>query len=126
MKKIGLFFLLGLMIILLAACGTDEELIGMQRLEYEPERAELLIYYFPSRIEADTYFEGEGVEDYFLFEIPAETIIAEEVFQDLPGTKLEEHKKELILVDDGQRTAREQVVDILDDNNMRRVHGPDD
>ena len=124
MKKwIILLLVLSGVLIFLAGCG-DDELIGLERLEYNPDKAILQVHYFTSRNNADNYFESENVEDYFLFEMLHDERTTRETFDNFPGETLNDNTKEITFVDENN-DAREKVVNLLIQNNMQRVYGPD-
>lgn len=121
-KKVIIVSIMIGFILLITGCQNETNLIGLRRLEYKPERAELYIYYFPSKAEANSYFEREGVDDYFLFEMNKTS--AEDFFNNLEGESLGDNQKKLTFLEDSDETAIDKVVDMIDENNMLRVEGP--
>ncbi|MFW5976836.1 MAG: hypothetical protein ACOCQS_02705 [Bacillota bacterium] len=121
-KKIIFSILIISLVLVISGCEGDNNLIGLRRIEYEPERAVLYIYYFPTKAEASNYFEREGVEDYFLFEINQGS--AEEFFQELDGESMGDNQKKLTFSEDSENSAIDKVVNLIDENNLLRIEGP--
>ena len=121
-KKIILSLVLVSIILVIVGCQNQTDLIGLRRIEYKPERSVLHVYYFPTKAEADSYFKGEGLSDYFLFEINSKN--SKKVFDNIKGEQLEENKKKMVFTADSKNSAIDKVVNFIDKNNMLRIHGP--
>jgi hypothetical protein len=110
-------------VVLLAACAQEHDIIGLQRPVYTDEESVITIHYFALESEALSYYRELGAEEYFLFTAPVAD--AEEIFRELDGVPAPDGGKTLSFVADGDDTAIDQVLELIDEHGLvtiRSVH----
>jgi len=108
-----------LLSLFLLGCRQEEDIIGLHRPVYNTSEATIRLHYFPVQSQAEAFYRDEGIEEYFLFTMPGRD--ASVFFEELEAREIANEGKELEFQRDGEETARDQVVDFIDEHNLWNV-----
>lgn len=123
-KKIALTIIILSLIIVIAGCANEKNIIALQKVKYIEEEAIIHIYYFPTQYIAEEYFKNKNIEKFYLFRSPSQN--AEKFFKGLDSKKnveiVEENEKKITFTADSENTAIEKVVNFIDMNNLLKIN----
>ncbi len=110
---------LAALIVSLAACAGEANVIGIQRPVYTEEESVITVHFFRVQSEAEAYYRERGADEYFLFTTPFDD--AEEVFAAIDGEPAPDGGKTLHFTEDEESSAIEQVVEFIEERDLQTI-----